>query len=103
MVQHPEYFEKELLGPNSKKLATLISTQFLDQRSALVRETGSLIAVCAQVYKLKFSGVASRLFSKDVIFKNVNSGTRLISELAHDCVNHILYNCPNERLIPIFS
>lgn len=47
--------------------------------------------------------MASRLFSKDVIFKNVNSGTRLISELAHDTVKHILYHCPNERLIPIFS
>ena len=42
------------------------------------------------------------MFSKDVIFKNINSGTKLICEISDNCVYQLIYTLTPD-ILPTFT
>ena len=43
------------------------------------------------------------MFTKDVIISNINSGTKLISEITDQCVHRLIYNIQTDKILPVFS
>lgn len=80
------------------KLVPALGAQLTDLRSAVVKEAAATVTVAASVSQEAFEGCAERL--SEVLFKCLNSGTRLIAETAHECMIEMLQNCQTWKVIP---
>ena len=68
-----------------------MSTQLLDLRSTVTRETIVTLVYFAQSYPTEFGIYSSKYFNgNDGFLKLLNNGKRLISDLAHDGIAQIL-------------
>ena len=50
----------------------------------------------------EFEKVFSKIFSKDVVFKNINPGTKVICEISDRCIYQIIYNVQAD-ILPMFT
>lgn len=46
----------------------------------------------SQMYPKEFEKIFVKMFSKDILFKSINSGTKLICEITDRCCYQIIYN-----------
>jgi CLIP-associating protein 1/2 len=92
-------FENFLLS--FTKLVPALGTQLTDLRSAVVKEAAVTVTAAASATQEAFEGCAERL--SEVLFKCLNSGTRLIVETGHECMLGLLQHCQTWKLLPKFA
>jgi hypothetical protein len=64
-----------------------------------VREIANFMGILSQVFTKQFEKLFVNLFTKEVIFKNLNSGTKLISEITDSCIHRLLFNIQSDKVI----
>ena len=69
-----------------EKLSKPLRAQILDLRSAVAKEACALLTHFAQTYSREFEVHAHKYLSSECLFKMLNSGKKIMVDLAHDCI-----------------
>ena len=82
------------------QLVPLLSTQLLDLRSAIMKESCVTINALASSLDEQFESQMSKYINGAVLLKPLNSGNKLIAETANQCIVNLLSTVQSHRVIP---